>query len=278
MHINHIDYSDGSEWVLELKRYALAIEYDGRDFSGWQIQPRMMTAQGEMERAVAKMAGHEVRVHAAGRTDAGVHASRQIVHFDTAVQRPITAWVRGVNSFLPSGIAVLWAREVPNHFHSRFVATARHYRYLLLRHPVRPSLQAGRVGWIHYDVDVDKMSAAAQYLLGEHDFSSFRAAECQALSPIKLLQRIEISEQGNMLCFDFSAGAFLHHMVRNMMGALLHIGKGNEAPEWMAWLLAQQNRQSAPPTFMPDGLYLTGVTYPAEFALPTEPEYRYGLI
>ncbi|MGL4994816.1 MAG: tRNA pseudouridine(38-40) synthase TruA [Deefgea sp.] len=263
---------------MELKRYALAIEYDGRDFSGWQVQPQMQTVQGEIERAIARMAGHEVRVHAAGRTDAGVHASRQIIHFDTEVSRPITAWVRGVNSFLPSGVAVLWAQEVPSHFHARFVATARHYRYLLLRHPVRPSLQAGRVGWIHYDVEVERMRTAAQFLLGEHDFSSFRAAECQALSPIKSMQRIDISEQSNMLCFDFSAGAFLHHMVRNMMGALLHIGKGKDDPEWMAWLLAQKNRKSAPPTFMPDGLYLTGVTYPAEFALPTEPEYRYGLI
>lgn len=278
MHLDITDYIHGSEWILELKRYALAIEYDGRDFSGWQVQPQMQTVQGEIERAVAKMAGHPIRVHAAGRTDAGVHASRQVIHFDTHVQRPITAWVRGVNSFLPTGVAVLWAQEVPDHFHARFVATARHYRYLLLRHPVRPSLQAGRVGWIHYDVDVQKMSSAAHFLLGEHDFSSFRAAECQALSPIKSLQRIEISEQGNMLCFDFSAGAFLHHMVRNMMGALLHIGKGKDEPEWMAWLLAQKNRKSAPPTFMPDGLYLTGVTYPEEFALPTEPEYRYGLI
>lgn len=278
MYPHSAGFIDGSEWVLELKRYALAIEYDGRDFSGWQVQPQMQTVQGEIERAIARMAGHGVRVHAAGRTDAGVHASRQIVHFDTDVARPITAWVRGVNSFLPSGVAVLWAKEVPEHFHARFVATARHYRYLLLRHPIRPSLQAGRVGWIHYDVDVEKMRDAAQLLLGEHDFSSFRAAECQALSPIKILQRIEIGEQGNMLSFDFSAGAFLHHMVRNMMGALLHIGKGKADPEWMAWLLEQKNRKSAPPTFMPDGLYLTGVSYPSEYALPTEPEYRYGLI
>lgn len=268
----------GSGRVLELKRYALAIEYDGRDFSGWQVQPQMQTVQGELERAIARMAGHDVRVHAAGRTDAGVHAIRQIIHFDSPVNRPITAWVRGVNSFLPSGVAVLWAQEVPQHFHARFVATARHYRYLLLRHPVRPSLQAGRVGWVHYDLNVDAMREASQFLLGEHDFSSFRAAECQALSPVKLLQRIQIIEQGNMLCFDFSATAFLHHMVRNMMGAMLHIGKGKDSPEWMAWLLAQKNRKTAPPTFMPDGLYLTGVTYPAEFGLPTEPEYRYGLI
>lgn len=263
---------------MALKRYALALEYDGRALSGWQLQPDKATVQGEIERAIARMAGHPLRVHAAGRTDAGVHATRQIAHFDTDAERPVTAWVRGVNSFLPPEISVLWAREVPQHFHSRFVATARHYRYLLLRHPVRPSLQAGRVGWVHYDVNAEQMRMAASYLLGEHNFSSFRAAECQALSPVKLMRRIEISEQADMLCFDFSASAFLHHMVRNIMGALLHVGKGNASPDWMAWLLAQQNRKTAPPTFMPDGLYLTGVTYPAEFALPTEPEYRYGLI
>ncbi|WP_297572802.1 tRNA pseudouridine(38-40) synthase TruA [uncultured Deefgea sp.] len=273
-----IFYFFGDGWVLALKRFAIAIEYDGRDFSGWQVQPQMDTIQGEMERAIGRLAGHPVRMHAAGRTDAGVHATRQIAHFDSDAPRPITAWVRGVNSFLPAGISVLWAQEVPPHFHARFVATARHYRYLLLRHPIRPSLQAGRVGWVHYDLDVAQMRAAAQLLLGEHDFSSFRAAECQARSPIKQLQKIQITEHGNMLCVDFSATAFLHHMVRNIMGALLHVGKGKASAEWMACLLAQKNRTSAPPTFMPDGLYLTGVSYPSEFELASLPEYRYGLI
>ncbi|WP_198314529.1 tRNA pseudouridine(38-40) synthase TruA [Chitinibacter sp. GC72] len=263
---------------MELKRYALAVEYDGRAFNGWQIQPDVATVQGEMERAIGRMAGHALRVHAAGRTDAGVHATRQIVHFDTAVNRPITAWVRGVNSFLPSGIAVLWAQQVPDDFHSRFVATARHYRYLLLQHPVRPSLLAGQVGWIHNALDLEKISAASQFLLGEHDFSSFRAAECQALSPVKQMLKIDIGQQGDLIYFDFSATAFLHHMVRNIMGALLHIGKGNESPEWMQWLIAQQNRSVAPPTFMPDGLYLTGVSYPEKYGLATEPIQRFGLI
>ncbi|WP_373975435.1 tRNA pseudouridine(38-40) synthase TruA [Chitinibacter sp. SCUT-21] len=263
---------------MELKRYALAVEYDGRPFKGWQIQPNALTVQGEMERAVSQMAGHAVRVHAAGRTDAGVHATRQIVHFDTEVNRPITAWVRGVNSFLPPGVAVLWAQEVPNDFHSRFVATARHYRYLLLQHPIRPSLLAGQVGWIHNSLDLVKIEAASRHLLGEHDFSSFRAAECQALSPVKQILKIEIGCQGDLIYFDFSATAFLHHMVRNIMGALLHIGKGNESPDWMTWLIAQQNRSVAPPTFMPDGLYLTGVSYPEKYALATEPTQRFGLI
>ncbi|WP_035054126.1 tRNA pseudouridine(38-40) synthase TruA [Andreprevotia chitinilytica] len=259
-------------------RYVLALEYDGRAFSGWQIQPQVTTVQAELERALMQMAGHPVRAHAAGRTDAGVHASRQIVHFDTDAKRPITAWVRGVNSFLPQGVAVLWAKEVPDHFHSRFVATARHYRYLLLNHPVRPALWAGRVGWMHQPLDLDALRAAASLLLGEHDFSSFRAAECQAKTPVKTLTRLEMHAEGTLLYFDFSANAFLHHMVRNIMGALLHVAKGNRPPEWIAELLAAQDRSIAPPTFMPDGLYLAGVSYPPEYGLPTEPEPRHGLI
>ncbi|SMC23634.1 tRNA pseudouridine38-40 synthase [Andreprevotia lacus DSM 23236] len=261
-----------------MTRYALALEYDGRAFSGWQVQPDRVTVQGALERALSQMAGAPVRAHAAGRTDAGVHASRQIVHFDTDANRSLTAWVRGVNSFLPEGVAVLWAREVPEHFHSRFVATARHYRYLLLNHPVRPGLLAGRVGWAHQQLDLDALRAAIPHLLGTHDFSSFRAAECQAKSPVKTLSRLDMRVDGQMIYFDFSADAFLHHMVRNLMGALLHVARGNEAPEWMAGLVAAQNRSVAPPTFMPDGLYLAGVSYPAEFGLSTEPEPRYGLI
>ncbi|AOX99194.1 tRNA pseudouridine(38-40) synthase TruA [Jeongeupia sp. USM3] len=261
-----------------MSRYALAIEYDGRGFSGWQIQPQMKTVQGALEDAVSRMAGHPVRVHAAGRTDAGVHASRQVAHFDTDVHRPLTAWVRGVNSFLPPGVAVLWARAVPDSFHSRFVAHARHYRYLLLNHPVRPALMAGRVGWIHQSLDLGAFDAAAQRLLGTHDFSSFRAAECQAKTPVKTLTRLSLSRQGDLLMVDFSADAFLHHMVRNIMGALLHVAKGNEAPEWIDTLLAARERAVAPPTFMPDGLYLAGVSYPAEYGLDTEPGERHGLI
>ncbi|KPC52752.1 tRNA pseudouridine(38-40) synthase TruA [Amantichitinum ursilacus] len=259
-------------------KYALAIEYDGRAFCGWQVQPDQLTVQGALEYAVSRMAGEPIRVHAAGRTDTGVHASGQIAHFDTDVKRPLTAWVRGVNSFLPDGVAVRWAQEVPDAFHARFCATSRHYRYLLLNHPVRPALLAGRVGWIHNELDVDAMRAAARLLLGTHDFSSFRAAECQAKTPVKTMKRVDINAMGTLWAIDFEADAFLHHMVRNLMGALLHIGKGNESPEWILHMIALRDRTVAPPTFMPDGLYLAGVSYPAEFGLASEPDPRYGLI
>ncbi|GAA5786500.1 tRNA pseudouridine synthase A [Chitiniphilus shinanonensis] len=259
-------------------KYAIAIEYDGRAFAGWQIQPDQPTVQAALEDALSRMAGHPVRLHAAGRTDAGVHATRQIGHFETEVQRPLTAWVRGVNSFLPPAVSVLWSRQVPDAFHSRFSATARHYRYLLLNHPVRPALMAGRVGWMHQALDLDAMRDAAQRLLGTHDFSSFRAAECQARTPVKTLRRLDIRRDGQMVVCDFAADAFLHHMVRNIMGALLHVAKGNRPPSWIVELLAARDRTIAPPTFMPDGLYLAGVSYPAEFGLASEPEPRHGIV
>ncbi|UXY13735.1 tRNA pseudouridine(38-40) synthase TruA [Chitiniphilus purpureus] len=259
-------------------KYALAIEYDGRAFCGWQVQPDQPTVQAALEEALARMAGHPVRVHAAGRTDTGVHATGQIAHFDTEAVRPLTAWVRGVNRFLPPGVAVLRAMPVPDDFHARFSACARHYRYLLLNHPVRPALMAGRIGWMHQPLALEPLHAAAALLLGRHDFSSFRAAECQAKTPVKTLHRLEIQRQGHLLVFDFAADAFLHHMVRNMMGALLHVAKGNCPPEWIAALLAARDRALAPPTFMPDGLYLAGVSYPAHFGLDSEPAARHALI
>lgn len=259
-------------------RIVLAVEYDGRAFSGWQIQPSVVTVQSVLEQAISKMAGEAIRVHAAGRTDAGVHATRQIVHFDTNANRPLTAWVRGVNSFLPAGISVLWSSAVSDEFHARFSAMARYYRYLLLVHPVRPALFAGRVGWVHQPLNVTEMTAAAAHLLGEHDFSSFRAAECQAKTPVKLMNTIQLRQSGNMLAVDFCASAFLHHMVRNIMGALIHVGKGNQPADWMMELLAAKDREKAPPTFMPDGLYLTGVKYPAHYELGSEPDARYEWI
>ena len=264
--------------LVRVMRYALAIEYDGRAFCGWQVQPDQPTVQAAVEAAVSRMAGEVLRVHAAGRTDTGVHAVGQVVHFDTAVKRPITAWVRGVNSFLPAGVAVRWAQPVSDDFHARFSAHARHYRYLLLNHPVRPALMAGRVGWVHQPLDLAAIRTAAAMLLGTHDFSSFRAAECQAKTPVKTLRRLDITVSGTMWALDFEADAFLHHMVRNIMGALLHVGKGNESPAWIAHMVGLKDRRLAPPTFMPDGLYLTGVGYPAEFALASEPDPRYGLI
>lgn len=263
---------------MGMRRIALGLEYDGRAFCGWQIQPQVETVQSALETALSRMAGHPVRAHAAGRTDSGVHGSMQVVHFDTDARRPLTAWVRGVNSFLPDPIAVLWAREVPESFHSRFSATARHYRYLLLSHPVRPALLCGRVGWIHQAIDLAAMREAAAYLLGEHDFSSFRAAECQAKTPVKTLERLDIHAECDLYRFDFSANAFLHHMVRNIMGALLHVAKGNEPPCWIKTLLAARNRSIAPPTFMPDGLYLAGVSYPAVYGLPSMPSPRHVIV
>lgn len=259
-------------------RVALVLEYDGRGFCGWQSQPGLCGVQDALERALAQMAGHEVRVHAAGRTDRHVHACRQVVHFDSTARRPVTAWVRGVNSFLPDGVAVLWAKEMPDAFHARYCAVARHYRYLLLNHPVRPALLAGKVGWHHAPLELDKMRDAAQYLLGEHDFSTFRAADCQAKSPVKHLQRFSIQRDADLLMLDVTASGFLHHMVRNLMGALVHIGKGAAEPAWMQTLLLAKDRTIAPPTFMPDGLYFAGASYPIEFGIPSEPVFRQHLI
>ncbi len=256
-------------------RIALGVEYDGRGFAGWQTQPRGNTVQDALERAIAAIVGVPVRCYAAGRTDAGVHASGQVVHLDCDVLRPPGAWVRGVNSHLPPGVAVCWARPVPEQFHARFSAYARCYRYVLLNRPVRPAIAAGQVGWFHVPLDVARMREAAGHLLGQHDFSSFRAAECQAKTPVKTLTRLEIDADGDTLTFSLEADAFLHHMVRNLVGALLVVGKGKQPPGWMAELLAARNRSIAPPTFMPDGLYLTGVRYPEEFGLPS-PAGLYG--
>ena len=224
--------------------------------------------QDALERAIGEIAGHEVTVIAAGRTDAGVHAVSQIVHFETEAARPDTAWVRGVNTHLPAAAAVLWAKSVPEDFHARFAATARHYTYLLLVRAERPALLTGLAGWYHHPLDVAAMNAAAAHLLGTHDFSAFRAAECQAKSPVKTLSRIDITQQGPFVRFDFSANAFLHHMVRNVVGALVQVGAGKHEPEWLADLLATRDRTRAAPTFAADGLYLAGATYDARFGLP----------
>ncbi|MDF0606523.1 tRNA pseudouridine(38-40) synthase TruA [Neisseriaceae bacterium TC5R-5] len=251
-------------------RIALGIEYDGRAFSGWQSQSHGNTVQDKLNQAIAKIADDASRTIAAGRTDAGVHAAMQVVHFDTEVSRPLTAWIRGVNAFLPDDIAVVWAQEVIPQFHARFSATARSYSYFLLNSPVRSCLLAGKVGWFHQRLNVDAMQAAAVHLLGRHDFSSFRAAECQAKSSFKDLQQLDICWQDELIRFDFKADAFLHHMVRNIVGALVYVGKGALMIDDMASLLAACDRTTAPPTFMPDGLYLTGVSYPAVFDLPSQ--------
>lgn len=249
-------------------RIALGLEYDGSAFAGWQTQPRGDTVQDALERALAEIAGAPVRVTCAGRTDAGVHAAAQVVHFDAPAVRPQNAWVRGVNAHLPDSVAVRWSREVPDDFHARYSARSRSYRYVLHNHAVRPALLAGRVGWFHLPLDVTAMCAGAALLVGEQDFSAFRAAECQARSPVKALHRAEVRREGDCIVFDFRATAFLHHMVRNMVGALVTIGKGAHAPEWIGELIASRDRRLAAPTFSPHGLYLSGVEYEARWQLP----------
>ena len=249
-------------------RYALALEYDGRGFCGFQSQPSGCGVQDALEKALGAIAGSHVRAIAAGRTDAGVHATSQIVHFDTAAERPHAAWVRGVNAHLPAAAAVLWCAPVGDDFHARFAAIGRRYTYLLLNRPQRPALSSGRVGWHHPPLDASAMQAAAQQLIGTHDFSSFRAAECQAKSPVKTLRQARITRLGSMVRFDFAADAFLHHMVRNIVGALVDVGSGKQPTEWLGALLAAADRTRGPATFAPEGLYFTGADYDARFALP----------
>lgn len=267
---------------MSLQRWALGIEYDGGSFHGWQTQApttqvvdgrpigsTLPTVQGALEAALSQIADAPVQVVCAGRTDAGVHATGQVIHFDAPVLRPETAWVRGVNAQLPNSCAVRWAQPVSTDFHARFSATGRRYRYLLLNRPERLALFSGRAGWFHRPLDVEPMSLAAQSILGTHDFSAFRAAECQANSPIRTLTESRVTRQGDWLIFDFAANAFLQHMIRNLVGALVTIGKGDAPASLMIELLAQKNRTLSPPTFMPDGLYLTAVDYDVGWGLPT---------
>ena len=249
-------------------RIALGVEYDGRPYCGWQSQADEITVQDALQWALEQIAGEPVSVVAAGRTDTGVHALEQVAHFDTRAERPLTAWVRGVNAVLPESIAVRWAHAVPDEFHARFSAHGRSYRYLLLNRPTRSALHAGRTGWFHAPLDVAAMRAAAQFLIGEHDFSAFRSSECQAKSPVKHLHRLDIRREDEMLVFDLGADAFLHHMVRNIVGCLVYVGKGKHPPQWMKDILESRNRCRAAPTFAPDGLYLRRIQYEAKWGLP----------
>ena len=242
-------------------RIALGLEYDGSGFHGWQSQAGGGTVQDALEAALAAVAAEPVRAICAGRTDAGVHALEQGVHCDTAAQRPDSAWVRGVNAHLPPAVAVRWAQPVGDEFHARFSARGRRYRYVLLNRAQRPGVLAGRVGWDHHPLDEQAMALAAERLLGEHDFSVFRSAECQAKSPVKALRRADVARRGEFVVFEFEASAFLHHMVRNMVGALVYVGKGAQAPGWIDELIAGRDRAAAPPTFAAAGLYFAGVDY-----------------
>lgn len=250
-------------------RIALGVSYNGRGYDGWQSQPSGRTVQDQLELALTRFSAQEaVHTLCAGRTDAGVHGLMQVVHFDTALDRPENAWVRGTNSFLPDDIAVQWARRVPLSFHARASARSRRYAYVLLEAPVRPSTDSGQVGWVFRPLDLEPMVLAAQSLLGEHDFTSFRAARCQAHSPVKRLMRLDISRRGSYWRFEFEASAFLHHMIRNIMGCLIAIGSGSRPVTWMSDVLLARSRDAAAPTFSPDGLYFLGPVYDEGLGLP----------
>jgi tRNA pseudouridine38-40 synthase len=249
-------------------RIALGLSYLGCAYQGWQSQPSGRTVQDQLERALACFAATPLTTLCAGRTDAGVHGLMQVAHLDTALQRAPFSWVRGVNRYLPPDIAVQWAQPVPDAFHARASALARRYAYLVLESPVRPSLEAGRVGWVFRPLDGAAMQAAAAHLIGEHDFSSFRASACQALSPVKQMHRIDITRRGAYWRFDFEASAFLHHMIRNIMGSLMQVGQGLQPPGWMADVLAARSRNAAAPTFAADGLYFLGPVYAPHWGLP----------
>jgi tRNA pseudouridine38-40 synthase len=250
-------------------RIALGISYHGYAYEGWQSQPSGRTVQDRLEQALFDFATQRISTVCAGRTDAGVHGLMQVAHFDTELQREDFSWVRGTNRFLPADIAVQWAKPVPDEFHSRASATSRRYAYVLLESPVRPSLDAGRVGWVFRPIDGVAMEKAAAQLLGTHDFTSFRASECQARSPVKTMTDVKVSRRGSYWRIDFEADAFLHHMIRNIMGCLVAIGQGLRPPEWMRDVMDAKDRDAAAPTFAPDGLYFLGPVYDPRWGLPS---------
>jgi len=266
-----------------LKRIALGIQYNGTDWQGYQVQPHGQTVQDKLERAIEQFACVRIGTTCAGRTDAGVHALGQVVHFDTDLDRASHAWVRGINAFLPDSIGVRWARELHEvvaygdaefdaeaDFHARFSARSRTYHYLLYNNAVRAPLLAGRAGFCHRPLDVERMRAAVVPLIGTHDFSAFRASGCQARTPIKAMYQIDIERHGDMILFTLRASAFLHHMVRNLVGALVYVGQGRQDTDWVGQLLAGRDRTVAAPTFMPDGLYLANIEYDPRWDLPQE--------
>lgn len=249
-------------------RIALGLSYNGAGFEGWQSQPSRNTVQDRLEAALGSVADAPVRVVAAGRTDTGVHASAQVCHFDVQATRPVTAWIRGTNAYLPASIAVQWATDIDEAFHARFSAVARSYVYVLYNHSVRPALFANQVGWFHQPLDVTAMQRAASLLIGKHDFSVFRSSECQAAHPVRIMERCELQKHDNYIVFRFTANAFLHHMIRNIVGSLVYVGKGAQRPEWFEELLQARDRRVAAPTFSSAGLYLADVRYPDEWHLP----------
>lgn len=251
-------------------RIALGIEYDGTDFHGWQRLSHGPSVQAAVEAALSRVADEPIEITCAGRTDAGVHARCQVVHFDTSAQRSDRGWTLGASSNLPSSIAVRWAQAASEDFHARFSAQARRYRYTILNRPVRAALDTRYVAWERVPLDAGAMHAAAQALIGEHDFSAFRTVACQARSPMRCVQDIAVARQDDRVVLEIQANAFLHHMVRNIVGSLLPVGRGEEKPEWIAQLLAGRDRAVAGPTAVAQGLVFLHPLYPAQCGLPEE--------
>lgn len=249
-------------------RIALGIEYNGHDFFGWQAQRGLTTVQGTLEEAISKVANESVQTYCAGRTDAGVHATGQVVHFDTRAKRHIDAWIWGTNSYLPSTVVVRWARHVDYSFHARFTAVSRRYRYVIYNHPIRPAILSTRASWHYYPLDISPMQKAGEYLLGEQDFSSFRSSQCNSKTPMRNVSEFTVSRQGDYVMLEIEANAFLHHMVRNIAGSLMKIGSGLRSPEWMQEVLQAKSRRAAAETAPPDGLYLIQVGYPEPYIFP----------
>jgi len=251
-----------------IQRIALGLEYKGSRYRGWQRQPEVPSVQREVENALSKVAAEPIEVLCAGRTDAGVHASGQVVHFDSNAKRPLSAWVMGANAYLPPDISIAWAEAVPQHFHARFSAVTRRYRYVIYNDLIRPAHLAEEVTWNHRPLNIETMRKASRCLLGRHDFSAFRASGCQAKSPIKYIEHLELIRFGQFIVLDIRADAFLHHMVRNIAGVLMAIGSGHKPVDWADEVLQGRERKAGGVTAHPHGLYLVQVEYPAEFILP----------
>jgi tRNA pseudouridine38-40 synthase len=256
-----------------LSRIAFGLSYGGQNYEGWQSQLSTQTVQDQLEKALLAFAQSPIKTLCAGRTDAGVHALQQVVHFDAPVDRDLNSWVRGTNRYLPSDVAIQWAQEMPAEFHARACARSRRYSYLLLQSAVRPSIEHQRVGWMAKPMDLAAMQEASRHLLGTHDFSSFRASQCQALSPVKTLMHVDIVQKSShpghaYYRFDFEANAFLHHMIRNLIGCLVQVGIGAQEPQWVQRVILARDRKQAAPTFSAHGLYFLGPRYDAHWGLP----------
>lgn len=258
-------------------RIALGIEYNGHGYYGWQAQPKLKTIQGTLEKALSQVANESIYLYCAGRTDTNVHATGQVVHFDTNAKRHIDAWIWGANSYLPSSIVVRWARQVDYSFHARFSAMARRYRYIIFNNPIRPAMLSTKATWHYYPLDIEAMKKAATYLIGENDFSSFRSSQCNSKSAMRNVTELTINRNGDFVYLEIEANAFLHHMVRNIAGVLMKIGRGYKDATWMHEVLLAKSRKAAAETAPPDGLYLTHVRYPQKYALPAHDEHLFLL-